>query len=53
MSHIFLALYLIIVGLTILFGLNLPAWIAGILALVAGVLMLVERFGFRVSKKVD
>lgn len=53
MAQIFLALYLIVVGLTILFGLNLPAWIAGILALIAGVLMLVSRFGVRIDKRVD
>lgn len=51
MSQIFLALYLIVVGLTILFGLNLPAWIAGVLALVAGILILVSRFGLRIDKK--
>lgn len=53
LAHIFLAIYLILVGLTILFGLTLPAWIAGIFALLAGLLMLASRFGVNLSKKVD
>ncbi len=53
MAHIFLALYLIIVGLSILFGLNLPSWIAGLLALIAGVLLLLGRFGLKFDKKAD
>jgi urea transporter len=53
MSQIFLALYLIIVGLSILFGLSLPSWIAGLLALIAGVLMLFGRFGLKFDKKAD
>jgi hypothetical protein len=51
MAHIVLAIYLIIVGLTVLFGLTLPAWIAGVLALVAGVLMLASRLGLRLDQK--
>lgn len=43
MAHIVLAIYLILVGLNILVGLSLPAWILGVLALVAGVLLLVPR----------
>jgi hypothetical protein len=53
MSRLFLALYLLVIGLTILFGLNLPSWIAGVLALVAGALMLLERFGVSFGKKSD
>ena len=53
MSRLFLALYLLLVGLTILFGLNLPSWIAGVLALAAGALMILERFGVSFSKKSD
>jgi hypothetical protein len=45
MANILLAAYLIIVGLNILFGLDIPAKVLGILALIAGVLMLLERFG--------
>ena len=46
MANIALALYLLLVGLTILFGLDLPSWLLGVLALVAGALMLLERFGY-------
>ena len=46
MANILLAAYLILVGLNILFGLDIPAQVLGILALIAGVLMLLERFGF-------
>lgn len=51
MAHIFLAIYLIVVGLSILFGLGLPAWIHGLLALIAGILLLGERFGIGVRRK--
>jgi uncharacterized membrane protein HdeD (DUF308 family) len=53
MSYLFLALYLIVVGLTILFGLTLPAWIAGLLALIAGILMLLARLGMRIERRPD
>lgn len=46
MAHIVLAAYLILVGLNIVFGLDLPVKVLGVLALVAGVLMVLERFGF-------
>lgn len=45
MAKIFLALFLII------FGLNIPIWVTGILALIAGALLLMERFSVRVDKK--
>jgi hypothetical protein len=45
MANIVLAVYLLLVGLNILFGLDIPAKVLGILALVAGALMLLERFG--------
>jgi len=51
MAHIFLAIYLILVGLNILIGLNLPAWVLGTLALAAGVLLLAERFGITAKRK--
>jgi hypothetical protein len=44
MAHIVLAVYLILVGLNILVGLSLPSWVLGVLALVAGVLLLVPSF---------
>ena len=45
MAKIFLSLFLII------FGLNIPIWVTGILALIAGALLLMERFSVRVDKK--
>ena len=51
MSSILLAIYLILVGLDILVDINLPAWVLGVLALAAGVLMLLERFGVGFSKR--
>lgn len=50
-AHIFLAIYLIIVGLTVLFGLSLPPWIAGLTALIAGVLLLANYIGVSVNRK--
>ena len=50
-AHIFLAIYLIIIGLTILFGLSLPSWIAGVSALIAGVLLLAGYVGISFNKK--
>lgn len=46
MANIALAAYLILVGLNILFGLDIPVKVLGTLALIAGILMLLERFGF-------
>ena len=51
MAHIILAVYLILVGLNILIGLNLPAWVMGVAALAAGILLLAERFGITAHKK--
>jgi uncharacterized membrane protein HdeD (DUF308 family) len=51
MAKIFLALFLIIFGLNLLFGLSIPIWVTGILALVAGILLLMEYFSVRVEKK--
>jgi hypothetical protein len=51
MGHIFLAIFLIVFGLNILLGLALPAWVPGLLAIVAGVLLLAERFRLRVDRK--
>ena len=45
MANIALAAYLILIGLNILFGLDIPVKVLGVLALVAGVLMILERFG--------
>ena len=51
MAKIFLALFLIVFGLNLLFGLSVPIWVTGILALVAGVMLLMEYFSVRVEKK--
>ena len=51
MAHLFLALFLIVFGLNLLFGLALPIWVTGLLALLAGVMLVMERFGVRVDKK--
>jgi hypothetical protein len=44
MAHLFLAVFLLVFGLNILFGLSIPIWITGVLAVVAGVLLILERF---------
>lgn len=51
MAKIFLAFFLIIFGLNLLFGLSIPIWVTGALALIAGVLLIFERFNVRVDKK--
>ena len=51
MAHIFLALFLIIFGLNLLFGLSIPIWVTGVLALIAGLLLVMDRFGVRVNRK--
>lgn len=51
LGHLFLAIFLILFGLNITFGLGLPVWISGVLAILAGVLLLFERFGVRVDRK--
>jgi uncharacterized membrane protein HdeD (DUF308 family) len=51
MAKIFLALFLVVFGLNLLFGLNIPIWVSGVLALVAGILLLMEYFSLRVAKR--
>lgn len=51
MAHLLLALFLIVFGLNLLFGLSIPIWVTGLLALIAGVLLVMERFGLRVDRK--
>jgi hypothetical protein len=41
MANLFLAIFLIVFGVNIAFGLGIPPLVLGILALVAGILMLV------------
>ncbi|MCX6950842.1 MAG: hypothetical protein NTV51_01450 [Verrucomicrobia bacterium] len=51
MANIFLAVFLIVFGLNILFAQALPIWVIGVLALIAGVLLIVERFNVRIDRK--
>ncbi len=51
MAHIFLALFLVVFGLNLLFGLSIPIWVTGLLALIAGVMLVLERFGLRIDRK--
>lgn len=51
MARIFLALFLLIFGLNLLFGLSIPIWVTGLLAVIAGVLLLLEQFNIGVSRK--
>jgi hypothetical protein len=51
MAKIFLALFLVVFGLNLLFGLNIPIWVTGVLALVAGIMLLMDYFSVRVEKK--
>ena len=51
MANLFLALFLIIFGLNLLFGLSVPIWVTGALALIAGVMLVLERFRVRVDRK--
>lgn len=47
MAHIFLAIFLLVFGLNLLIGVAIPPWVIGILALIAGGLLLAERFDIR------
>lgn len=51
MANILLALFLILFGLNMLFGLSLPLWLLGVLALAAGVAVLATCFGVTVKRK--
>ena len=51
MAHLFLALFLLVFGLNLLFGLSIPIWVSGLLAVIAGVLLVMEHFGVRVDRK--
>lgn len=44
MAHLFLAIFLIVFGVNMLFALSLPLWLLGVLAIIPGVLLLVGRF---------
>lgn len=49
MSHLFLALFLLVFGLNLLFGLSIPIWVSGLLAVTAGVLLLMKHFNVSVT----
>ena len=51
MAQLFLALFLLVFGLNLLFGLSLPIWVTGLLALIAGGLLLMEHFRVCVKQK--
>mgnify|MGYP000367032046 CR=1 FL=1 len=51
MAHLILAIFLIIFGLNLLFGLSIPMWVTGLLALIAGVMLVLEHFRIRVDRK--
>ena len=51
MAHLVLAIVLIIFGLNIIVGLSIPMWVIGTLALVAGILLILEHFRVRVDRK--
>lgn len=51
MAQIFLAAFLIVFGLNILLGAAMPAWIPGLLALLAGLLLLAERMRIRIDRR--
>jgi hypothetical protein len=44
MAPLFLAIFLIAFGLNLLLGLSIPIWFLGLLAVTAGVLILIKRF---------
>ena len=51
MAQIALALFLVVFGLNLLFGLSIPIWVTGVLALVAGILIVMNHFSVRVDRK--
>ena len=51
MAHLFLALFLIVFGLNILIGLAIPLWIVGLLAVIAGLMLVLGHFRVRVDRK--
>lgn len=51
MAKIFLALFLLVFGVNLLCGLSIPIWVSGLLAVIAGVLLVFEQFRVRVDRK--
>lgn len=46
MAQVFLAVFLLVFGFNLLIGVALPSWLIGLLALIAGILILAAHFGF-------
>jgi len=51
MAHLFLAIFLLVFGLNLLFGLSIPMWVIGVLAVIAGVLLVMDHFRVRMDRK--
>jgi hypothetical protein len=51
MARLFLAIFLLLFGLNLLFGLSIPLWITGLFAASAGVLLVMEHFSVRADRK--
>ena len=51
MAHLFLAPFLLVSGLNLLFGLSLPVWAAGLLAAIAGARLTMELVRVRLDRK--
>ncbi|HWA87488.1 MAG TPA: hypothetical protein VG710_14765 [Opitutus sp.] len=47
MAKIFLAIFLLVFGLNLVVGVTIPNWVIGVLALIAGALILANVFGLR------
>ena len=51
MARVFPGLFLIVFDLNLLFGLSIPILVTGLLALISGVLLVMEHFRVRVDRK--
>jgi hypothetical protein len=51
MANLILGIFLVVFGLNLLFALAIPLWVTGVLALVAGLLFLADRFRIRMDRK--
>ena len=51
MAYLFLALMLFVLAANLLLGLSIPTWVFGLLALIVGVLFVMEHFRVRADRK--
>jgi hypothetical protein len=51
MANLILALFLLVFGLNLLFGLSIPMWVTGVLAVIAGALLVMDHFRLRMERK--